>query len=52
MVECSGPFLYLHNTELNDLQKRIGDDDDDDEDDNDNDDNSVVLRILKINIIF
>ena len=51
MVECSGPFLYLHNTELNDLQKRIGDDDDD-EDDNDNDDNSVVLRILKINIIF
>jgi hypothetical protein len=48
MVEWFRSFLYLHNTDLNDLQKRIYDDDDDD----DGDDDSVVLLILKINIIY
>ena len=51
MVEWFRPFLYLHNTDLNDLQKRICVVDDDDDDDDD-DDNSVVLLILKINIIY
>jgi hypothetical protein len=48
MLERLRSFLYLHNRELNDLQKIIrgGDDDDDDDDDN------AELRILTINIIF
>jgi hypothetical protein len=50
MVERLRSLLYFHNTDRNVLPKRIRDDNDDDEDDDD--DGSVVLRILKINIIF
>jgi len=42
VVERWRSFLYLHNTKLNDLQKRIRNDDDDDHDDDDDDDDNSI----------